>query len=174
MGLGTLLAPSDPLVIVDGSCYRLDATMAVSGVSPLERVHCAKVVDFRDGSRSRIEHPVPDADVARLATQVLGALPGLVAVRLSGTFSRVAVPQGTFGRTDGVAVGFVRSTSAGPDRHLSFVTADRTFGGAIRKISIDNVELTVVAPRVVYLAGTAEHASASPGAALPRLRSDGS
>ncbi len=172
MGLGTLLAPADPFVIVDGLAYRLDPTVAASRVSPLERVHCATVVDFRDGSRSRIERPVPDADVVRLATEALGALPRLVGVQLSGAFNCVAVPNGTFGRIDGVVVGFVRSTSAGPDRHLSFVTADRTLGGPIREISIDNAELTIVAPRVVYLAGTAEPASTSPGA-LPRDRSHG-
>jgi Alpha-acetolactate decarboxylase len=58
MGLGTLLAPADPMVIMDGLCYRLDAGMSVCRVSPLERVRCATVVDFRHSSRFRIEYPV--------------------------------------------------------------------------------------------------------------------
>ncbi len=140
MGIGTLLAPADPMVIVNGVCYRLDASMAVSRAYPLERVHWATVVDFRDGVRSRIEHPVAGADVARLATQAFGALPGIVAFQLSGTFTCVTVPNGTFGRTDGIAVGFITSASAKPDWHSSFVTADRTFGGPIYEISIENVE----------------------------------
>jgi alpha-acetolactate decarboxylase len=165
MGLGTLLASADPMVIVDGLCYRLDAGMSACRVSPLERVRCATVVDFRDGSRFRIEYPVPGADVARLAAQVFGALPGTVAVELSGTFSGVTVPNGTFGRADGTAVGFVTSTLPKRDWDLSFLTADRTFGGPILEISIENVELKIVDPRVVYQARTAEQASTSPATA---------
>jgi len=162
MGLGTLLAPADPMVIVDGLCYRLDAGMSARRASPLERVRRATVVDFRDGSRFRIKYPVPRADVARLAAQVFGALPGIVAVELSGTFSCVTVPNGTFGRADGTAVGFATRTSPERDWHLSFLTADQTFGGPILEMSIENVELTIVAPRVVYQPTTAERASTSP------------
>jgi alpha-acetolactate decarboxylase len=165
MGLGTLLAPADPMVIIDGFCYRSDAGMSVCRVSPFEPVRCATVVDFRHGSQFRIEYPVPRADVASLAAQVFGALPEIVAVELSGTFSGVTVPNGTFGRADGRAVGFVTRTSPGRDWHLSFLTADRTFGGPILEISIENVELKIVAPRVVYQAPTGEQASTSPATA---------
>jgi alpha-acetolactate decarboxylase len=165
MGLGTLLAPADPMVIIDVSCYRLDAGMSACRVSPLECVRCATVVDFRHGSRFRIEYPVPRADVARLAAEVFGALPRIVAVELSGTFSGVTVPNGTFGRADGTAVGFVTRTSPERDWHLIFLTADRTFGRPILEISIENVELRIVAPRVVSHAATAEHASRSPATA---------
>jgi len=41
LGLGTLSAPADSLVIVDGLGYRLDAAMAISRASSLERVRCA-------------------------------------------------------------------------------------------------------------------------------------
>jgi hypothetical protein len=146
MGLGTLLAPAHPMVSMDGLCYRLDAGMSAGRVSPLERVRCATVVDFRDGSRFRIEYPVPRADVARLAAQVFGALSRIVAVELSGTFNGVTVPNGTFGRADGTAVGFVTRASPERDWHLSFLTADRTFGGPILEISIENVELKIVGP----------------------------
>jgi alpha-acetolactate decarboxylase len=159
IGLGTLLAPADSMVIFDGLCYRLDTSMSVCRVSPLERLRCATVVDFRHGSRSRIEYPVPRTDVARLAAQVCGAVPQIVAVELSGTFTGVTVPNGTFGRADGTAVGFVTRTSAKRDWHLSFLTADRTFGGPILDISIENVELTVVVPRVVYRARAGEQAT---------------
>jgi alpha-acetolactate decarboxylase len=152
LGLGTLLAPMDPMVITDGSCYRLDASMAVCRVSPLERVCCATVADFRHGSRFRIDYPVRRADLARLAAHFFGALPEIVAVELSGTFSGVTVPNGTFGRADGTAIGFV--TRIPRERHwqLSFLTADRTFGGPILEMSIENAELKIVAPRVVYQA----------------------
>src|SRR5450755_4722802 len=70
----------------------------------------------------RIEYPVPRADVASLAAQVFGAIPEIVAVELSGTFSGVTVPNGTFGRADGTAVGFVTHTSPPRDWHLSFLT----------------------------------------------------
>jgi alpha-acetolactate decarboxylase len=156
MGLGTLLAPADPMVMIDGSCYRLDAGMSARRVSALQRVRCATVVDFGDGSRFRIEYPLLRANVARLAAQVFGALPQIVAVQLSGTFSGVTVPNGAFGRADGSAVGFITQTSPEPDCHLSFLTADRTFGGPILEISIENVELKIVAPRVVYQARTGE------------------
>jgi alpha-acetolactate decarboxylase len=152
IGLGTLLAPADPMVVMDGLCYRLDAGMSACRVSPLERVRSATVVDSRDGSRFRIEYPVPRANVARLAARVFGALPQIVAVELTGTFSGVTVPNGSFGRGDGTAVGFVTRASAEWDWQLSFVTADRTFGGPILEISIENVELKIVAPRVVYRA----------------------
>jgi alpha-acetolactate decarboxylase len=165
MGLGTLLVPADPIVIIDGLCYRSDAGMSVCRVSPFERVRCATVVDFRDGSRFRIEYPVPRADLASLAAQVLGALPEIVAVELSGTFSGVTVPNGTFGRADGTAVGFVTRTSRGRDWHLSFLTADRTFGGPILEMSVVNVELKVVAPQVVYQARTGEQAATLPATA---------
>ena len=46
MGLGTLLAPSDPMVIMDGVGYRLDAGVSVCRVSPLERVRRATVVEL--------------------------------------------------------------------------------------------------------------------------------
>jgi alpha-acetolactate decarboxylase len=155
MGLGTLLAPADPMVIMDASCYRLDAGMSACRVSPLERVHCATVADFRDGSRFRIEYPVPRANVARLVAQVFGALPHTVAVELSGTFSGLTVPNGTFDRADGTAVGFVTRTSPERDWHLSFLTADRTFGGPILEISIENVELKIVPPRACTKHGQA-------------------
>lgn len=164
-GLGTLLAPADPMLIIDRVCYRLDAGMSACRVSPVERVRGATVVDFRDGSRFRIEYPVPRADVAGLAAQVFGALPRIVAVELSGTFSGVTVPNGAFGRADGRAVGFVTCTSPEPDWHLSFLTADRTFGGPILELSIENVELTIVAPRVVYQATTGEQATTLPATA---------
>jgi alpha-acetolactate decarboxylase len=165
MGLGMLLVPADPMVIIDGFCYRSDAGMSVCRASPFERVRCATVVDFRHGSRFRIEYPVPRADVASLAAQVFGALPEIVAVELSGTFSGVTVPNGTFGRADGTAIGFVTHTSPPRDWHLSFLTADRTFGGPILEISIENVELKIMAPRVVYQARTGEPASTSPATA---------
>jgi alpha-acetolactate decarboxylase len=111
MGLDTLLAPADPMVIIDRLCYRLDASMSVCRVSPLERVRCATVVDFRHGSRCRIEYP-PERDW-----------------------------------------------------HLSFLTADRTFGGPILEISIEIVELKIVAPRVVYQARTGEEATTLPATA---------
>jgi alpha-acetolactate decarboxylase len=165
MGLGTLLVPADPMVIIDGFCYRSDAGMSVCRVSPFEPVRCATVVDFRHGSRFRIEYPVPRADLASLAAQVFGPLPEIVAVELSGTFSGVTVPNGTFGRADGTAVGFVTHTSPPRDWHLSFLTTDRTFGGPILEISIENVELKITAPRVVYQARTGEPASTSPATA---------
>ncbi len=152
MGVGTLLSPADPMVITDGLCYRLDAGMSVRRVSALERVRCATVVDFRHASRFPIERPVRSANVARLAADVFGALPEIVAVQLSGTFSGVTVPNGMFGRADGTALGFVTSTSPAQDWRLSFLTADRTFGGPILEISIESVELEIVAPRVVYQA----------------------
>jgi len=154
MGLGTLLATGDPMVVVDGICYRLDAGMCVCQVSPLERVRFATVVDFRHSSRFRIGYPVRRANVARLAAHVIGALPQLVAVELSGTFTGVTVPNGAFGRAAGTAVGFVTRTSPEQDCHLSFLTADRTFGGPILELSIEDVELKIVVPRVLYQART--------------------
>jgi alpha-acetolactate decarboxylase len=165
MGLGALLAPADPMVITDGSCYRLDTGISVCGVSPLERVRCATVVDFRHGSRFRIDTPLRHANIRRLAAHFFGPLPPIVAVELSGTFSGVTVPNGTFGRANGIAVGFVTRSSPERDWHLSFLTADRTFGGPILEVSIENVELKIVAPRVVYQATTGEQASTSPAAA---------
>jgi alpha-acetolactate decarboxylase len=158
MGLGTLLAPADPMVITDGLCYRLDASMSVCLASSLERVRCATVVDFRRGSRFRIEDPVLCADVVRLAAHFFGALPQIVAVELSGTFSGVTVPNGTFGRAAGSALGFVTGIPPERDLQLSFLTADRTFGGPILEMSIENAELKIVAPRVVYQARTAAEA----------------
>jgi alpha-acetolactate decarboxylase len=165
MGLGTLLAPADPLVIMDGLCYRLDAGVSAWQVSPLEQVRCATVVDFRHGSRYRIEYPVRRANVARLAAHVFGALPQIVAVELSGTFSGVTVPNGTFGRAAGSAVGFITRIAREREWHLSFLTADRTFGGPIVEISIENVELKIVAPRVVYQTRTGSEATTLPAPA---------
>jgi alpha-acetolactate decarboxylase len=158
MGLGALLAPADPMVIIDGLCYRLDPSMSVCPASSLERVRCATVVDFRRGGRFRIEYPVRRANVARIAAHFFGALPQIVAVELSGTFSGVTVPNGTFGRAAGSAVGFVTSIPPERDWQLSFLTADRTFGGPILEMSTENVELKIVAPRVVYRARTVEEA----------------
>jgi hypothetical protein len=39
-GLGALMAPPDPMVIIDGWCHRLDAGMSACRVSPLERALC--------------------------------------------------------------------------------------------------------------------------------------
>ena len=154
MGLGSLLAPVDPMVIMDGLCYRLDAGMSACRVSALERVRWATVVDFRHGSRFHIGYPVARANVARLVADVFGALPEIVAVELSGDFSGVSVPNGAFGRATGRAVGFVTRSSPEPDWQLSFVTADQTFGGPILEMSIEDVELQIVAPRVVYQTST--------------------
>jgi alpha-acetolactate decarboxylase len=165
MGLGTLLAPADPMLIIDGLCHRLDPNMSARRVSSLERVRYATVVDFRHGSRFRIESPVRRANVARLAAQVFGVLPQMVAVELSGTFSSVTVPNGTFGRAHGRAVGFVTPTSSERDWWLSFITADRTFGGPVVEISIENVQLTIVAPSVVYQATRCEQATELPASA---------
>jgi alpha-acetolactate decarboxylase len=165
LGLGTLLAPADPMVITDGVCYRLDAGMSACQVSPLERVCCATVVDFRHGSRFRIDTPVRRANVARLAAHFVGALPQLVAVELSGTFSGLTVPNGTFGRAAGAAIGFVTCTPPKRQWLLSFLTADRTFGGPILEISIENVELRIVAPRLMYQATRGEQATTLPATA---------
>ncbi len=154
MGLGTLLATADPIVIIDGLCYRLDAGMSVCQVSPLERVRAATVVDFYQGSHLRIDYPARDADVARLAADAVGRFAQILAVELSGTFRDVTVANGIFGRADGRAVGFVTRTSPKWDWHLSFLTADRTFGGPVLELSIENVELKVAAPRVLYQART--------------------
>jgi alpha-acetolactate decarboxylase len=162
VGIGTLLAPADPMIILGGSCYRLDAGMSASRVSLHEAVRCATVVDFRAPSTARIEHPVLGADVARLAAGVIGPLPRITAVELSGTFSYVTAPNAIFGRTDGTAVGFVTSTSAGHDWNLTFLTADRSFGGRVLELSIENVKLEIVAPRVVFQVATRERASAPP------------
>jgi alpha-acetolactate decarboxylase len=159
MGLGTLLAPADPMVVIDRLCYRLDAGMTACEVSPLERVQCATVVDFRHGSRFPIEYPVHPADVARLAADAVGTVPQILAVELSGTFSGVTVPNGAFGRTDGTAVGFVARASPKLDWHLSFLTADRTFGGPVLELSIENVELKILAHSLVYQAMTGEQAT---------------
>lgn len=156
VGIGRLMAPADPMVILDGSCYRLDAGMSASSVSPLEAVSCATVVDFRDASSARIEHPALAADVASLAAGVIEPLPRIIAVQLSGTFSYVSAPNGAFGRTDGTAVGFVRNTSPGRDWNLSFLTADRTFGGRVLELSIENVKLEVIAPRIVFQVATGD------------------
>jgi alpha-acetolactate decarboxylase len=120
------------------------------------------VVDADCGSRFRIDDPLPSADLAQIAAQLFGALPEIVAVELSGTFSSVTVPNGTFGRADGTAVGFVTSTSPEADWHLSFLTADRTFGGPILELSIHDADLKIVAPRVVYQATSDEQRSSSP------------
>jgi alpha-acetolactate decarboxylase len=153
------------MVIVDGVGYRLDAGASVCRVSPLERVRRATVVDFRHGRRFRIEYPVRRANVARLAAQVFRSLPQIVAVELSGTFSGVTVPNGCFGRADGSAVGFVTHTSPEQDWHLSFLTADRAFGGPVLEISIESVELKIVAPRVLHQATTVDRAPTLPAAA---------
>jgi alpha-acetolactate decarboxylase len=149
MGLGTLLASADPMVILDGLAYRLDAGMAVCRVSPLERVRWATVVDFRQPRRFGVDHPVRGADVARLAAHKFGALPRIVALEVSGTFSGVTVPNGAFGRADGQAVGFITSAPSGRDWHLSVLTADRTFGGPVLGLSIEKAELQIAVPRVV-------------------------
>lgn len=172
MGLGTLLGPADPMVIIDVSCYRLDAGMSACRVSPLERVRCATVVDFRQASCYRIDYPVPRIDLARLAAEVFGALPEIAAVELSGTFSGVTAPNGAFGRADGTAVGFVTCTSQEREWHLSFLTADRTFGGPILEMSVDNVELKVVAPQVVYHARADDQATISPATAAASTSND--
>jgi alpha-acetolactate decarboxylase len=149
MGLGTLVAPADPMVILDGRAYRLDAGMAVCRVSPLERVRWARVVDFRRPRRFGVDHPVRGANVARLAAHKFGALPQIVAVEVSGTFSGVTVPKRVFGRADGQAVGFIMDGPLGRDWHLSFLTADRTFGGPVLALSIEKAEVQIVAPHVV-------------------------
>jgi alpha-acetolactate decarboxylase len=162
MGIGMLLTSADPMVILDGSCYRLDASMSARRIAPLEAVRWATVVDFRDARSARIEHPVRGADVARLAAGVIGPLPRITAVQLTGTFSYVSAPNGTFGRTEGTAVGFVMNTSAGQHWNLSFLTADRTFGGRVLELSVENVTLEIVAPRVVRQVATGERASGPP------------
>jgi alpha-acetolactate decarboxylase len=163
LGLGTLLAPADPMVITDGLCYRLDAGMSVCQVSPLERVRSATVIEFRHASQFHIDYPVRRANVARLAGHLFGALPRIVAVELSGTFSGLTVPNGTFGRATGTAVGFVTCTPPARDWRLSFLTADRTFGGPILELSIEDVELRIAAPRVVYQAGLPDRPTPRPG-----------
>jgi alpha-acetolactate decarboxylase len=82
-----------------------------------------------------------------------------VAVELSGTFSGVTAPNGTFGRANGIAVGFITNTSPERDWNLSFITADRTFGGPILEVSIEDVELRIGVSRVVYQATTGEEGS---------------
>ena len=154
MGLGALWASADPLVVLGRACYRLDADVCAHRVSTFERVSWAAVVDFRDARRFPIEYPLGHDNVARLAAHAFGPLPPLVAVELSGTFTGVVVANGTFGRAAGKAVGFVTNSpeELGPGWQLSFLTADRTFGGPILEIAIEDAELRVVAPRVVYQA----------------------
>lgn len=168
IGVGTLLAPADPMIILDGLGYRLDAGLSASPVSPLARLRAATVVGSGHGSRFPIDARVRLIDIARLAARLFGATPPIVAVQLSGSFSGVHAPTGLFGRTQGTAVGFVTHPSRRPDWQLSFLTSDRTFGGRVLDISIECVELTLWAPLVVYQARMGEEAmTSSPTAATP-------
>ena len=169
IGVGTLLAPADPIIILDGWGYRLDAGLSASPVSPLARLRSATVVESGHGGRFPIDDRVRLIDIARLAAHLFGATPPIAAVQLSGSFSGVRARTGVFGRTQGIAVGFVTHPSRRPDWHLSFLTSDRTFGGRVLDISIESVELTIWAPRVVYQARMGEEATTSPPtAALER------
>ena len=152
IGLGTLLASEEPLVIAEGLGYRLDGGMSAARVSSAARVRHATAVDFRPASRFPIEHSACCADLVQLVADVLGSLPQIVAVEVLGSFSHVAVPNGVFGRTLGLAVGFITSTKSVGEWQMSFLTADRTFGGPILEISIESAELRIVTPRVVYQA----------------------
>lgn len=107
IGVGTLLAPADPIIILDGLGYRLDAEMSASPVSPLARLRSATVVESGHGSRFPIDARVRLIDIARLPAHLFGATPPIVAVQLSGSFSGVHAPTAIFGRTEGIAVGFL-------------------------------------------------------------------
>jgi alpha-acetolactate decarboxylase len=152
VGVGTLAAPAEPVVILDGVGYRLDAGLAASPVSPLARLRSATVVDSGHGSRFPVDERVRLIDIARLPAHLFGAPPAIVAVRLSGSFITVTAPNGIFGRTEGVTVGFVTDASRRPFWHLGFLTLDRTFGAQVLDISIEDAELTMWAPQVVYQA----------------------
>lgn len=169
IGVGTLVAPADSIIILDGLGYRLDAGLLASPVSPLARLRSATVVESGHGSRFPIDARVRLIDIARLAAHLFGSTPAIVALQLSGSFSGVQAPTGVFGRTQGTAIGFVTHSSRRPEWHLSFLTSERTFGGRVLDISIESVELTIWAPRVVYQARMGEEATtSSPTAALER------
>jgi alpha-acetolactate decarboxylase len=169
IGVGTLVAPADPIVILDGLAYRLDAEMSASPISPLARLRSATVVDAQQGSRFPIDDRVRLIDIAHLPAHLFGAPPPIMAVQLSGSFAGVTAPNGVFGRTQGIAVGFLTQAARKLDWHLGFLTSDRTFGGRVLDISIEHAELTIWAPRVVYQAQMGEETTtSSPTAALGR------
>lgn len=152
IGLGTLVAPADPVVILDGFGYRLDPVMSASPVSPAARLRSATVVDSEHRHRFPLDERARLVDIARLPAHVFGVAPPIVAMQLSGSFSRVTAPNGIFGRTQGTAVGFMTHVSRSPEWHLAFLTSDRTLGGPVRDISIEDAELTIWIPSTVYQA----------------------
>jgi hypothetical protein len=85
MGLGSLLAPADPMVIIDASCDRLDAGMSARRVFPLERVRCVtdrwQRAPLRDAGRGARQAPT-----RRRTT-------GLTASRLEGTPERMVAEE---------------------------------------------------------------------------------
>ena len=75
IGVGTLVAPADPIVILDGLAYRLDAEMSASSISPLAQLRSATVVDTQQASRFPIDDRVRLIDIAHLHAHLFGAPP---------------------------------------------------------------------------------------------------
>lgn len=114
IGVGMLVAPADPIVIADRSVYRFDAAMSASPVCLIGRVRSATVVECGGASRFPVDDRVRLIDVARLPAHLFATPPPIVAVQLSGAFGGVRAPNGIFGRTQGIAVGFVTQASRKP------------------------------------------------------------
>ena len=76
MGIGTLLAPADPMVIVNGVCYRLDASMAVSRRTRSSESTGPRSLTFAMASALASSTPSPALTSRALPLRLLAPSPG--------------------------------------------------------------------------------------------------
>lgn len=175
-GIGTIDRLDGEMIGCDGSFYRIDAQGRVHDVPAEETTPFACVTFFEPDLRCRLLRGTDYAALSDVLAELLPTANLFYAVRIEGTFSLVRTrsvppqerpyrplveivasqPVFEFHDVTGTLVGFrCPSFVSGlnvPGDHLHFLTEDRTGGGHVLELVIEDAQLTVdVTPTFVLV-----------------------
>jgi len=167
LGIGTVQALNGELIIVDGQAWSAHADRTVHALAPTVMTPFAVVVPFSPSATSTVESPL-DFDQLHEALDALAPQDApVIAVRIDGVFTDLVLrsverqtkpykplrevvahqSEWRVERASGTVVGFrFPDATAGvevPGHHLHFLSDDRTLGGHIISISLENGRLAV-------------------------------
>ena len=167
VGIGTFDALDGEMVVVDGTVYQVDSDGKVHHPPPDTKTPFAAVTFFDADRVLTADGAIEFDDLKVLIDRAAPAQNVPLAIRITGTFARVktrSVPkqakpyrrlvevtknQPTFEFTDarGVMVGFrcppyIEGINV-PGYHLHFLTRDRTGGGHVLELTVEQVRIEI-------------------------------
>lgn len=167
IGLGTFDQLDGELVIVGGRAYRVGTTGTPVAVSLNRRTPFVQAIGFRADASRRLPTGTSCSDLVAVIDELVGSTRGVVAVRMTGTFTDLVTAstrrqsrpyrplaavlarqvQFPLGAVTADLVGFRTGADfdgvAAPGLTLHGLTADRSAGGRVLRCATDRVRLAV-------------------------------